>query len=1294
MKKPVLYLVVILLTHFVQQAQNQNKKWYFSNQAGLDFMTTPPTVLNNSAMNAFEGCSSIADANGNLLFYTDGMTVWNKSHQVMANGMGLLGDPSATQSGLIVKQPGNANIYFIFTLDYIGRPKGLRYTMVDLNLASGMGSVTTKNVQLFTSSTEKLSATRHCNGNDIWIVTHDYPGNSFRSFLLTSSGINPPVISSAGMNIIDSLQAQGGMKISPTGNKLCACTYSIKAGNLPVPLFELFNFDNSTGIISNPFLLAVEDNRYLGYSCEFSPDGTKLYGCTHVSWAQWDLCAGSNSAIAASAYTVAFPIHTDRGQMQRAANGKIYVTFEGGGGPVLDVINNPNSAGATCNYVYGGQSIAPGMSRLGLPNILFDKIPTPPFTYSANTPFHCYAMSFTAPHAPTMTVTACTSVGYSLTNLVWNFGDPSSGLANVSPIPNPTHIYPGPGTYTATLIYYYSCGGGTDTLRQQVSVGATPLSSSSNFSLCTGQSTTLTASGNITYTWNTGSNSSTLAINPSTTTSYTVWGTDISGCTNTSVQTIPVFPAATISIFGTPTLCLGSTLTQTASGAFTYTWSNGSFSNITSFSPQVNATYTVTGKSSNGCVDQQVVNITVFPLPSLTITGSQAVCPGSSLNLVASGAGNYTWNIGSTKPPIISPTLITVPASNGIYTLTGSSSAGCTNSINASIYINPLPSVSINGNVLICPGETTTLNAGGTATSYTWSTGVATNSVALSPTIASGYTLSGTAANGCTNTAVTTIALKPAPSITVSGTNSLCAGASVIQTASGANSYTWTNNAITTTVNLNPALTSIYTVSGSGFSGCVGHQTVIITVFPLPVLTISGSTAICYGSTVSLLAGGASTYSWSNGTTGDNLISAGLINTNYTLTGTDSLGCVNQKTLSTIVLTLPSLSITGNFPVCTGESILLGATGANSFTWSTGSNSNVLNTIPASSTVYTLSGTNSSGCVADKTVAVIVNPLPALSVSGSTEVCLGIAATLTATGALTYTWNTGYIGSSVSFLPGATTIYTVSGIDLNGCRNTSSVTVIVNPIPVTFFSYPNVCTGGDGVDPVKLEGFSTGGSFSSNTIKVNPQSGRVDLKTFGPGTYFIKYTIPDAKCISQDSGAILQILPAEPPELIPEITVAPAQPFTLEAKGGSDYSWSPYEDLNCVDCPNPVITSLQTRRYCVSALVKGCRSEACVNVIVSCDIERSYSLPNAFTPNGDGNNDEFCLQGWRYCLKSFNVMIFDRWGEKVFESNDPDFCWDGVYKGKLLDTDVFLFVVSARTEKNEIRKKGNITLMR
>jgi hypothetical protein len=281
-------VLVCLFFHFVSTAQNEALNWYFGTNAGLSFATSPPTVLTNGALVTSEGCATISDPLGNLLFYTDGSTVWNASHVSMANGTGLNGNSSTTQSALIVRQPGSSIIYHIFTLGS-GGSGNLNYSTVDMSLASGSGSVITKNILLSNSMTEKLTGARHCNGIDYWAITHEGNTNNFKAYLVTSAGVSvTPVISATGPANVGGL---GTMKSSPNGKMLAS---SRNTPNGPVSS-DVFDFDQTTGQVTFQYSL------YTGlasYGCEFSPDGSKLYIAGYGSFfhlAQFDICAGSST---------------------------------------------------------------------------------------------------------------------------------------------------------------------------------------------------------------------------------------------------------------------------------------------------------------------------------------------------------------------------------------------------------------------------------------------------------------------------------------------------------------------------------------------------------------------------------------------------------------------------------------------------------------------------------------------------------------------------------------------------------------------------------------------------------------------------------------------------------------------------------------------------------------------------------------------------------------------------------------------------------------------------------------
>lgn len=551
----VILLVIFNVSFFV--AQNEFSKWYFGQQAGLDFATQPPTVLTNGLLNAPEGVATISDAMGNLLFYTDGIGIVNSASSAMANGTGLLGYSSSTQAVLILKQPGSNTLYYVVTTSPGTGTVGVRYSIVDMSLAAGQGSVVTKNTLLYTPTCEKQVAVRHCNGKDIWLVTHDYGTNQIRSFLLTSAGFSAlQVVSAIGeapTNGSGGISAIGHLKISPDGRKLAMATAG--ASNPPSlgsGGFFLFDFDPASGIVSNSLTLLSGSNLTMGagaYGLEFSADGTKLYGTTSPSAAnytcslyQWDICAPTLSAIVQSQFSLSISSSTlSFGALQRAIDGKIYIAM-GPTSPSLSVISSPNSSGVSMNFLFCGLDISPGYSRLGLPNFInpWTKPATPPFTST----IACQKVSFDVPPVPTFS-SGCTSAPYSPSAYLWNFGEPASGSANTSSLSNPVHTYSTTGNFTVSLILYSNCS--NDTLRQVVAV-TTPgptLNIAGNFLICKGAKATYTATGGSSYAWSNNTAGPTATLSPTVTTVYTATAM-LNGCQQSRQFTVTVDPCLTV----------------------------------------------------------------------------------------------------------------------------------------------------------------------------------------------------------------------------------------------------------------------------------------------------------------------------------------------------------------------------------------------------------------------------------------------------------------------------------------------------------------------------------------------------------------------------------------------------------------------------------------------------------------------------------------------------------------------------------------------------------------------------
>ncbi len=514
-------------------AQGEARLWYFGYKAGLDFSSGSPVALSNGMMSTDEGSASISDAAGNLLFYTDGTAVWDRTHDTMPNGLDLMGSPSSTQSSVIIQKPGSTSVYYIFTADAQHQPNGIRYSEVNMTLRGGLGDVvaTKKNILLQTPSCEKITGVRHCNNSDVWVVTHDFFGNAFRTFLVTSSGVNlTPVISNVG-NPIDTsgYEIAGQLKADVAGKWIAMAKYG--------STLELFAFNNSSGVVSHPVLF--NPSKVIGvYGVEFSPDGTKLYSSRYYPPAeiyQMDLCAGSDSAIAYSPVLIAISANYG-GCLQLGPDKKIYLGRYGANIdsiPYLGVIHNPDAAGTACNFIDDGVALGSRFSSLGLPNFVpYNLKPLPsPFTSAVN----CLNGSFSA---PTVNLTNCSNSTNAITSLLWDFGDPASGSNNSSSLSNPTHAFTNAGTYTVSLALNYACGG--DIITQLITAAGPTAHAESDATIFAGASVSLQASGNGTYLWTTGDTSSSITVSPATTTNYCVTVTDTANCTNKACVKVTV----------------------------------------------------------------------------------------------------------------------------------------------------------------------------------------------------------------------------------------------------------------------------------------------------------------------------------------------------------------------------------------------------------------------------------------------------------------------------------------------------------------------------------------------------------------------------------------------------------------------------------------------------------------------------------------------------------------------------------------------------------------------------------
>ena len=623
----------------------------------------------------------------------------------------------------------------------------------------------------------------------------------------------------------------------------------------------------------------------------------------------------------------------------------------------------------------------------------------------------------------------------------------TGGLAAVA---NPTT-----GVLTTTTTYTVTgtrelC---TATAVSTVTVNAAPTVSVNSPTICSGTTADLTVTGTATtFAWTGGLASTATPTTPvlTTTTTYTVTGT-LGTCSKTAVATVTVTALPNVTV-NSPSICSGATATLTATNATSYTWSPniGGTASVTTPALTTTTTYTVTG-TANGCTKSAVATVTVTAPPVVTVN-SPSICSGTTATLIADGATTYSWspNIGSTAS-VTTPVLTTTTT----YTVTGTT--GCTATAVATVTVNPSPTVNVTS-PSICSGNTAQPVASGTATSYSWTGGLASTSNPTTPalTTTTTYTVTGTLGS-CTKTAVATVTVNALPNVTVTSPG-ICSGGTATLQASGATSYTWTGGLASTANPTTPPLTTTttYTVTGSDGS-CSKTAVATVTVASSLSVTVNAP-SICSGTTASLQANGATTYTWTGGlaSTATPTTPALTTTTTYTVTGTSG-SCTGTAVATVTVNALPNVTV--NSPaICSGQTTDISANGATSYTWTGGLASTATPTTPAltTTTTYTVTGTSGS-CSKTAVATVTVTALPNVTVN-SPAICSGQTADLIANGATSYTW-TGGLASTATPTTTAlttTTTYTVTGSN-GSCSGTAVSTVTVNPTPVT----PGITQSGD-----------------------------------------------------------------------------------------------------------------------------------------------------------------------------------------------------------------------------------------
>ena len=932
--------------------------------------------------------------------------------------------------------------------------------------------------------------------------------------------------------------------------------------------------------------------------------------------------------------------------------------------------------------------------------------------------------SNTGPYCPGATIQLNTPV----TGATYSWSGPSTFTSNIQNPTRPIATSAMAGVYSVTV----TSNGCTSTATTSVTVLPSPTVSVNSASICAGQGTaTLTASGANTYSWVSGtapSTGATVTASPASTTIYTVTGTAINGCTNTAVATVIVNALPTVSVNSTA-ICLGQdTAILIASGAVNYSWSAGTIpsnSATVTATPSIPTNYTVTGTDANGCTNIAIASVSINQLPVISVN-SPAICPGNTATLTASGAINYSWSNGTT--PAAGAVVTVTPASTDQYTVTGSDANNCFSSVTSTVTVNPNPTVDAGADDTVCLGNIailiTNIDPGATATWNPGSLSGPVQVVTMTGTVT--YTLHVVDANGCSGTDSVLITVPDSITLNMTAVPVSCNGACDGQVAvipnpnpnSGAftnYSYLWQNGG-STNASVTGLCAGTYTVTVTNNAGCFTSDTISVSEPTSVVANASGvqptsCNGTCNGSVTINASGGVGnyTYNWTPSGAGSN--PNNLCAGSYTCTVSDGNNCsvpvpvvINQPTVLTA-------SINPVSTICIGQTATLtvvasGGNGGNTFNWSPGTTPNNTASVTVSPNVvssYSVIVTDANGCAtAPVSVTVTVSPPLNVVAGQNLTICNGQSTNLNAVasggnGVYTYNWlpsTTPANGQNVSVSPPATTTYTVTVTD--GCgtpASTDQITVNVNQL-ANLSIIPSIQSG---CNPVCVS-FTANSDVPLNTVNwifTDNQTANGSVTNIicfdTPGTYGATISVVDNNnCQNSYTNNNLVIsYPVPQAEFSfnpPSASILnPIIEFQDQTAGAviSNWSWSfgdPGDSGSSLQ--NPSFNFPTTGVFDVWLTVvsdNGCTDS--INHPLVIGPEFVLYVPNAFTPNNDGVNDVFYPQGMGIDTENYELWIFDRWGNLIYNTNDFSKVWDGRPTGKdeIVMQDVYVWKIKIKT---------------
>jgi gliding motility-associated-like protein len=698
---------------------------------------------------------------------------------------------------------------------------------------------------------------------------------------------------------------------------------------------------------------------------------------------------------------------------------------------------------------------------------------------------------------------------------------------------------------------------------------------------------------------------------------------------------------------------------------------------------------------NNGC--QPISQTSV----SSTFTNASCSCDGSATANATGSIGPYTYEWFDANFNSIGQTNATATGlCSGIYKVIANSHIGCSDTSEVTIGSSSTSSISVNS-ATICSGNSSILTASTSVSggNFLWSPGGQTSSsITVSPNTTTTYSVTYTTA-GCSSFAQAFVTVISTPTLSASSAT-ICSSKSATLNVTGAPNYLWNTSVTSNSIIVSPATTTNYTVSGNN-NGCSSSLILSVTVNSSPTITVN-SASICPGNSITISAIGANSYTWSTGSTNSSIISFPSNSTSYTVTGEIS-GCLSSAVSNIFVY--PTFSLSVNSPtICEGETATLTCNGATNYIWNNGLTTSSINVTPTNTTAYSVIGTTGV-CSKSITTTVVVNLLPSISIA-SQSICTGQTATLTASGATTYSWNNGATSNSISESPLNTTSYSVTGTN-NGCSNTATTTLSVIPAPdINFYSDNH-----SGCSPVCVQFSDSTFATSTNIVSWNWNfnDGNLSFEQ-NPyhcfeyaGLYSINLTIAFAngcvKSLTKNNFINVFEKPIAEFNYLPQSVdiLDPTIQFSNQSANATTFSWN-FGDQSTSTLVNPMHTFSNEGLYTVvltASSGNGCESIVAHDIIINGIF--TFYAPNTFTPNDDGVNNIFYPMGVGWETENYQLDIFDRWGNHCFSTNDIYQGWDGKANNgsSIAQVDTYTWKVTVYdTFKKRHNFVGKVTLIK